>query len=228
VVMASSGQNMDEQIRVRPHQLLDGNLWLDGKPEEYIRSNQGDGTILLSRAGLPDCTLPKCDFKNTYTQMHANLTGADIVDEVRRNVLQTMNITPPPGLSPVRASTQSASDELIYTLSSSTAELLVQDPSGHQIGYQPDGSFVSTIPGATYTRVTSEAKMVVVPDPLSGQYTVQVLALGSSSSFGGAGYSFVSGATQTDFTGTVNVGSPSVYTHTYTLPSTIYLPLIVK
>jgi hypothetical protein len=54
VVYAAGGHDTHEWIDVRSHDPnLDGERWLDGKPVRVPRFGDGDGTILLSRTGLP-------------------------------------------------------------------------------------------------------------------------------------------------------------------------------
>jgi hypothetical protein len=90
------------------------------------------------------------------------------------------------------------------------------------------GSFVSTIPGATYTQITNEAKMVVIPNPLPGKYDVQVVALGAASSYGGIAHSVATGMRQIYFTGTVNVGTPQNYNHNYETSWRNFFPAIIR
>ncbi|MBI5651643.1 MAG: carboxypeptidase regulatory-like domain-containing protein [Chloroflexi bacterium] len=231
VVMASSGFQTHERINAQPHQSSDGMFWSDGKPDSngYIKSSAGDNSILIARAQLPSCTLPKCEFQGNYTKKHADTQSNDhIVYEVRFNVLDALGI--PRSSAPIVRSpkTTQLSDELVYTISGPTAELLVRDPNGQQIGYRADGTFVSTIPGATYTQITNEAKMVVIPNPLPGKYDVQVVALGAASSYGGIAHSVATGMRQIYFTGNVNVGAPQQYNHNYETSWRNFFPVIIR
>jgi hypothetical protein len=232
VVMASTGISTPAEVIAQPHQSSDGTLWVDGKFEKYNYDN-GDGTILFSRANLPACSdLNRCFFRSFVSLKHADLIQPDIVSMLRFEVLADLGLPRPTVAALARARTtqsgQSISDELAYVASGPNVELMVQDPIGRQIGYRSDGSFVSTIPDATYTRVTVDGKLVVIPNPINGQYVVQVVALGSSSPFSGGGYSVARGETETEFTGTVNVGTPQQYTHNYSTAPNLFLPFITK
>lgn len=227
VVMASSGHDTLDWLAVRPHKSSDGELWVDGKPEQYWHSEDGDGTILFSRASLPSCPSPACKFRGEYTKKHAETLPfrQDILDETRFDTLDEL------GIARSFAQNQATddrplTDELIYLISGATAELLVTDPLGRQIGYYPNGSFVSRIPEASYQQVTNNVKMVNIPNPIVGDYTVQVIARNSATSYQGAAYSFIAGKFEMAFDGEVFVGGSDSYRHTYRLPFRIYLPMI--
>lgn len=229
VVMAGKTKETHRTIYARAWQPSDGTLWKDGKPESagdyYRQPASGDGTILASRVGLPGCqTQPsgKCVLQDGYQSDHIGL-----VTEVIGAVLAELGLGQP--AAPIRSTTPSEPlDELIYTLSGSSVQLLVQDPAGRQIGYQPDGSFVSTLPDANYIQHDETFKTIVVPNPLRGAYLVQVTAFGASSSFGVAGYAYVTGETKVEYSGTANVGTSLQFTHDYVGSVPIYLPYVAR
>lgn len=234
VVIASQGTNdirTYQQVYARPYLSTDGVLWLDGKPQGYspITSDGyvkpgavGDGTILLSRASLPSCqSQANCVWRQNFTADHMGIVSQSI-----NQILQDLGIPVTSAVSRSMPATTTY-DELMYAVSGPYVQLLVQDPIGHQIGYQTDGSFVSTIPRATYTRITSDSKLVVVPNPLAGTYIVKSVALGASSDYVGGAFSYATGNTEVQMVGTVNVGTPQQYTHSYQPPThSIYLPFV--
>lgn len=177
VIFAGQNQHTLEYIDVEAPSLLDVPLWADGKAKQYRElENNGDGTILFERARLPQCQRPACvlDERRNFQRNHLGIVSEAISDILRELGLHELTTVETYQAVAPRA-------HVLYFLGRSTGTLLVTDPFGRRFGHLADGSFISEIPGAEYFSVEEGVQIIVVPNPLSGDYQTQLSAEGFES-----------------------------------------------
>jgi hypothetical protein len=130
--------------------------------------------------------------------------------------------------------------EMIEISAHSPVHLVVTDPLGRRVGYDPRSKASwDEIPGAGYTvnnnigatdgSVLPGPKLVHIPGPIDGAYVIQVFGYDTGafevdvSKLDSAGVIW-----QDVFTGTARSGSVDHYTTQYTSKPHIYLPLILR
>jgi len=84
----------------------------------------------------------------------------------------------------------------IFFIVHSPVNILVTDTQGRQAGFNSTGSMINTIPGAQIIpKNGTQLETIIIPDPLSGQYTVEVFPVN-----GGGNYTIESQSTNANGT----------------------------
>ncbi|MCG8347501.1 MAG: hypothetical protein MI924_06940, partial [Chloroflexales bacterium] len=116
---------------------------------------------------------------------------------------------------------------LVSITSDCPINLLITDPQGRRLGYDPaSGQVLNEIPNALYTLPHVEPQIIVIADPLEGAY--QVTAAGYDA--GAYGIQVVdvaedTGVTHLDFfAGMTATGQVDTFAYTYTAPSSMAFP----
>jgi hypothetical protein len=231
VIVAGRGHPTLNQILVRTCSNC-GVQWPDGEPHGQSYYADGDGTILLNQAGLPGIS--------------SVVLGSDHGGIVRESVpiiLSELGLPPLPVPIPV-PTPEPPSEVLGFHIGPSASlgvnfqgpvtfsaletplDMLVTDSSGRQIGYLTDGTFINEIPYAGYVGQDSEPKLILIPDPVQGQYLIQVRA-GGSISYTLAVFSQRLDSTITVITDTIGTGETNNHWTGYTRHDT-YLPIVIR
>ena len=220
IVYGSNDHRTLSMLRVKNRSILDGPMWADGKPipgEQGEGREAGDGTIPEVHQCLPDCTPdePKC--RQDFEKLSAD-HGA-IVSQVRNCVLYELGLASE--CKPAPVTVESLSDEDVVFFSMVTeARWLISDSQGRRVGYSSDGQFVSEIPGVELFE-EAEYHVIGIPQPVTGNYNVQVTGLTGTQSYNIGAFTYLSGDTLLQAEGTVGSGSTHTVPAPYSPPSTL-------
>ena len=168
--------------------------WLNGRPTRFV-NGQGDTYVTVVSGNpeniWPDGKLPRLvrniddDLVNRENgSIHTYLVG---YDETIKQVTECLtNIAIPGGMLSGFSSDSNPGglldpDRILAITALSPVELMITDPSGRRLGYDPaTGNDVSEIPDAMYYRDTSTThKYLIITSPEVGDYTLTVTGTGS-------------------------------------------------
>ena len=220
IVYGSNDHDTLSKLWVKNRGVLDWPRWADGKPipgEQEEGKEPGDSTIPEVYQCLPDCASnpTKCqeDFE-TFSAEHG-----PIVSEVRNCVLYELGLASE--CAPAAATAASLSDEDVVFFSMVTeARWLISDSQGRRVGYLSHGQFISEIPGAEVFE-EAEYHVIGIPEPVTGNYNVQVTGLTGTQSYNIGAFTYLSGDTLLQTEGTVGSGSTDTIPAPYSPPSTL-------
>jgi sugar lactone lactonase YvrE len=170
-IIAGTGQETDAAIRVG--EPGPAPYWPNGRPVGYptapipVFVGDGDGRVLLSSALLPGIS------HQTIPDGHTSIVGNDATLQY---IFEWLDLGAPVLPEPVPAPTP---QEALVAELASPAHLLFTDPQGRRIGFDATSTFFDEIPNATYVGEGNEPKLVYIPDPLEGDYDVQVIGIGN-------------------------------------------------
>jgi len=68
---------------------------------------------------------------------------------------------------------------ILQVTAESPVNILVTDPNGLRVGYDPVLGSLNEIPGATYSGPGTEPQMITIPSPLSGLYIIDRFGTGT-------------------------------------------------
>lgn len=150
-------------------------------PEYSARLDQGISSLLA----LPDIANQELLIADTG---HVLIAGETQTQQVIAAILtgiqepQDASTTPAiPFASPYRPPVVllNNTDVILSFLVFSPVDILVTDPLGRSVGYEPSGGqIINDIPGAYYTGIGSDVEFLLLPGDLMGDYTITTTGIG--------------------------------------------------
>ena len=173
-IVGNAGNNTISTIRITDSNLFP--LWEHGYPEGYNDSSGdrglevgvGDGTVpeYSSKFGTPSdleissshIDLPTVAEEEIYTEIH----GGTLASTVKKSI-------------PVR---------MFFTKIFSPADFVIIAPDGKKIGKNfATGQEINEIGGAFYSGFDGDDEYVTIPNPLDGEYQIQLQGTGSGGNY---------------------------------------------
>lgn len=145
-------------------------LWPHGYPEGFYE-NSGDRGLEM---GSGDDTVPLASA--SFIQENAQVVSSShtaLPTDAEGAIYQILT-----GEVAGVLSTQAAIERLLHIKIYSPADLLVISPNGEKIGVE-NGNSVNEISGAFYTGTDTDTEFITIPNPIDGEYVVQVQGTGS-------------------------------------------------
>lgn len=166
-IIYGDGQDTLNQIPVGERSALDIQLgrWIDGKPitEQVEYQPNGDGTVMNMSALL----------SGVAGEALSGAKHSALPDQAALKIIQALGIQ-----SEQVFSSPDTRSELMFLVASPVLPLLTAPDGAGQIGYDVEsGSLVNTIDGARYFSAgDSEAKLIIIPNPADGEYSLELTA----------------------------------------------------
>ncbi|MFA6405458.1 MAG: hypothetical protein WCW46_01765 [Candidatus Paceibacterota bacterium] len=171
----------DTESTITGIRVVDSNklpLWEHGYPENYDKSSgdkglimgSGDGTVPIVSASISnsiDMRLPSGHINlptDAEEEIFTEINGGEMVDPVKTSL-------------PLK---------ILFAKIFSPADFVVIAPDGKRIGKDfVTGNEINEIPGAFYSGFNTDDEYLTIPDPLDGEYKIQL-----QGTDGGGSYSF--------------------------------------
>lgn len=175
-IVGSAENNTIEKIRVT--ESSDSEKWIHGEPVSFYSNNtnngfeygSGDTTVTTYGSTLDDSILNKVE-DATHLQLPTAaegdivkiLTSKDSVENIDRSIIRNM---------------------LVIQLHS-PIDVVVTDPDGNRVGKNFEtGQIYNEISLAFYSGYQTDNEFITIPDPLNGEYKVEVQGTGNGGEYG--------------------------------------------
>jgi triacylglycerol esterase/lipase EstA (alpha/beta hydrolase family) len=197
------GSTTDDTINyIRVKKAVSGEKWEYGKPENYGNEKTDQGL----EYGEGDGTVPKFSNHNFYNSTEIFINNAEhrqIVTDAQRDVIKELT-----GKSPEKEIRENIFSKFLIIRIFSPADFVVIAPDNKRLGKDfVNNQNINEINGAFYSGFNTDTEFAVIPDPLDGEYKVELQGTGL-----GEYKLSVSGideatSTDKDFTGQITTGA---------------------
>jgi len=176
-IVSDVGENSTTNI-IRVTSSTDS-LWADGKPDGFdnketdrgLKMGDGDGTVTINSATL-DPSIQNEIWTNVEHQELPKETEARIFNILIGKIASTTIF-----LTPI---------EKIFSIQlQSPVDMLIIAPDGKRMGKNFEtGEEYNEIPGAFYSGYQTDEEYITIPNPLDGEYKIEVQGTGNGGKFG--------------------------------------------
>jgi hypothetical protein len=147
--------------------------WANGYPEGYTNKDGDHGLIM----GDGDDTVPKVSNSNFFGQQDVvmeNSSHMSIPTDAQKEVIKDLTGTEPLTKINFYPLVKTFTHFLIFAIFS-PADFVITSPNGQQLGKNfSSNTEINQIPNAYYSGFTDDPEFVVIPNPVDGQYKVQL------------------------------------------------------
>jgi hypothetical protein len=210
-ILADAGSNNTINGLRLVNQNFSNGQWENGYPENY-NGLFGDHGLIM---GDGDDTVPKISNSNFLGQQDVvieNSSHLDIPTDAQKEVIKDLTGVLPQAEVRRRISFSSIANFLIFAIYS-PADFVVTSPDGQQLGNDfTNNTEINQIPNAYYSGTTDDPEFVVIPNPVDGQYKVELQAKNGGGNYHvEANYISQSTTTAKDFSANIAPGNNQIF-----------------